>query len=274
MMSTGFVLLDQKSAITQCRRQRLVRDAAYRTANPTPAKLSGVVVVHTAENATDFEGVDSGAEAVTRFILTRTTPGCYHRLVDSDSRVALVPWEWETWHETTVNPHAVGISFALRAADWNRLHAQRRYNAILNGVAEAVAFHDYMLKTYNIKVPGRLLSRAESVAGVPGFIGHGMIDVGRRTDPGSTFPWELFFTLYNAATNPVRPPETLSVSKPELMGVTMEEIVTRLFRNILGREPRQEDIDHFTVRYASTGDIRTVHHEIFNSPEAKKRRGV
>lgn len=272
-MTTGFVLLDKKSAITQCRRQRYYRDRFYNTANRTPAKLSGVVVIHTAENATDFEGVDSGAEAVTRFILTRTTPGCYHRLIDSDSRIALVPWEWETWHETTVNPHAVGISFAVRAADWSKLDANRQRQMLMNGVAEAVEFHNYMLATYGIKVPGRMLTRAEAIAGVPGFIGHGMIDVGRRTDPGKDFPWAEFFRLYNAATKPAAPvvPAPLSSMESDML----KEIIEAMYRLHLKRKnpPSQSEVDGWIDVYAGTGDIRAVRNGIYNSLEAKKARG-
>lgn len=263
-MTTGFYLLDNKSAITQCRRQRLYRDSAR-----TPAALSGVVVLHTAENATDFEGVDEGAEAVARFILSRTTPGSYHRLVDYDSRIKLVPWEWETWHETTVNPHAVGISAAVRANDWPKLEQNRKLAIVTNMVAEAVDFHDYMLKTHGIKVPGRLLSRSEAVREVPGFIGHGMIDTGRRYDPGAAFPWTTFFELYNLATRPPAP--VLTTSEP----VMITEVIKAMYRRHLGRktDPSQAEIDGWIDVYANTGDVRAVRNGIYNSPEAKARRG-
>lgn len=202
-MATGFYLLDNPPARTQ---------GQYPRRNG--GKLTGTVVLHTAENPTDFEGVDTGAEAVANYIRTRTTPGSYHRLTDKDSLIKLLPWEWEAWHETTVNNWAVGISIAVRAADWSKMTILIQDQYLMNCVAAAVDFHNYMLSEYGIKVPARLLSRAEAVARKPGFIGHGMIDTTRRSDPGRDFPWEYFLRLYAQATGQAPKPPVVKPPAP------------------------------------------------------------
>ena len=60
-------------------------------------KVSGVIGVHTAENNTDFDGADPGAEDVARFIGRRTDYGSYHAIADADSRIKLVHPSYAAW---------------------------------------------------------------------------------------------------------------------------------------------------------------------------------
>src|SRR5688572_9397888 len=47
---------------------------------PRRDKVTGLIVVHTAESFPDETDPDTGTVAVARFIENRTTPGCYHAL--------------------------------------------------------------------------------------------------------------------------------------------------------------------------------------------------
>lgn len=162
------------------------------------AKPSGVVVIHTAENATDHTGADGGAESVAKFITVRGNYGCYHVLCDSDSTVQMAPWTWETWHDTGTNNHSVGISAAVQCSQWDELG--ERGKLIVKRMAQsAAAYAKWLKKTRNISIPARRITRAQSRAQVPGFLGHGESDPGRRHDPGAEFDWDLFFKEYKAA---------------------------------------------------------------------------
>jgi hypothetical protein len=166
---------------------------------PRRAKPSGVVVVHTAENTPDRLGLDEGAEAVARFIRNRTTFGSYHDLVDSDSIINLVPYDAEAYHDGTgSNPHSYGVSAATTAASWDRAPDEWRADTVRNMATAAARYARWVRSAHGVDIPPRRITRAQSERRVPGFLGHGERDPGRRSDPGSTFPWELFLRLYRA----------------------------------------------------------------------------
>lgn len=147
------------------------------------AKPSGVVVLHTGENATDMVGVDSGAENVARYLSTRTTYGSYHVLVDSDSTVPALPPEYEAYHCIYTNNHSYGISAGIQLRHWDVMPKDRR-DAILRRMAEAAAeYAKWLKRERGIEIPARWLTRAEALAGAPGFIEHGRTDPWRRSDP-------------------------------------------------------------------------------------------
>jgi hypothetical protein len=84
--------------------------------SPRREDPSGVVAVHTAENAPDFVAFDGGAEAVASWISRRSDAGSYHEIADSDSAVYLVPYTAEAFHDGTgTNRHSLGLSCATRA---------------------------------------------------------------------------------------------------------------------------------------------------------------
>ena len=155
----------------------------YSNPRRNKAKNSGVVVLHTGENATDMIGVDSGAESVARYLSTRTTYGSYHVLVDSDSTVPVLPPEYEAYHCIYTNNHSYGISAGIQLRHWDTMPKDRR-DAILRRMAEAAAdYAKWLKRERGIEIPARWLTRAEALAGVPGFIEHGRTDPWRRSDP-------------------------------------------------------------------------------------------
>jgi hypothetical protein len=188
---------------------------------PRRAKPSGVVVVHTAENVMDTVGPDTGAEAVARFIQGRDTPGSYHDLVDSDSILDLVRYECEAFQDGTgSNPHAYAVSAACSYLDWAKMSKAKR-DAFVENMAQAVArYARWVKKTHGVTIPARRITRAQSDAGVPGFLSHAERDPARRKDPGNAagqFPWDQFLARFAvlmaapAASTPVDPGETMTV---------------------------------------------------------------
>ncbi len=172
------------------------------------AAVTGAIVVHTAENSTDTTLPDGGAEAVARFISTRTdAAGSYHSVVDSDSVVDVGRYEWEMFHEGTGgNRWSLGLSFACRASQWSTLPDRWVTDAIRNGGLEAATMAAWVEETVGVTVPARRISPAEYRAGAPGFISHGELDPGRRSDPGADFPWSMFldrFAQYAGGEPPV-----------------------------------------------------------------------
>jgi N-acetyl-anhydromuramyl-L-alanine amidase AmpD len=160
---------------------------------PRRAKPSGLIVVHTAESILDQIGEDTGAEDVADFIRRRSDYGSYHTLVDTNSRVRLVPFDAEAYGDGTgSNPFAIHISFACKAAGWAGMDPARKAAMVRNGAAAAYEAAQWLKAEHGIEVPPARVTRAESEAREPGFISHGERDPGRRSDPGADFPWAAF----------------------------------------------------------------------------------
>lgn len=158
-------------------------------------KLTGTCIVHTSESVIDHVGADTGAEGCASFIARRTDYGSYHRLVDSDSIINMLPFEYEAWQDSETNNWAVGLSCAVRAGEWNTIEAGRRDRIYRNIATVAAEFVTYM-RTKGIEVPRIRINGAQARAGIPGFCAHG--DSGlNRSDPGVQFEWDRFFRYIN-----------------------------------------------------------------------------
>lgn len=190
----GYYLHEHKQRIPQ-----------YNATRRNGEQPSGVIVVHTAESTPDNVGLDSGAEGVANFVCNRSDYGSYHTLVDSDSILQMAPAHDETFHCRFTNPHSVGVSAACKAHEWHLLPEVKRRAYVVNlGKAAAILAKEIKQLT-GITVPARRISRAQALAQVPGFIAHGETDPTRRSDPGPSFDWALFFSAFNAemSGNPV-----------------------------------------------------------------------
>lgn len=190
-------------------------------------QLSGTIIVHTAECAADNDGEDLSAEGCASMIANRADWGSYHRLVDSDSIIDMLPWEYEAWQDTETNNWAVGISAALRTSDWLTMPADRRDKVYRNLAACAADFVQYMA-TKGVTVPLRRITGAQARARVPGFCAHGDSGVA-RTDPGADFDWALFFAYTAAALT-----GSLSYAA-ESIKILTEEIDVAAEENIMAR---------------------------------------
>ncbi|MGF1600061.1 MAG: hypothetical protein ACFCVK_24660 [Acidimicrobiales bacterium] len=202
------------------------------------ATVSGAIVVHTAENATDLVLPDGGAEAVASFISRRTdVAGSYHSVVDSDSIVRVGRYEWEMFGEGTGgNRWALHLSFACRASQWATLPESWFVGALRNGAAEAASMARWVAATVGVAVPARRITAARYRALEPGFVGHGDLDPGRRSDPGADFPWDEFLGLYAAEMSTSSP----SVPNP---GSAMEPAGSIRFHQVMA------DIDELYRAY-------------------------
>lgn len=171
------------------------RVTQFRLRRKTP---SGVVVVHTAENTPDWVGPDAGAENVAAFIAGRTDYGSYHDLVDSDSIVDLVPYHMAAYHDGTgSNDHSYGVSAATQAAKWKQASPGWRRATVSNMARAAARYARWVRRKHGVVIPATRITKAESDAGVAGFISHGDRDPGRRSDPGADFDWAFFLAEYS-----------------------------------------------------------------------------
>lgn len=217
------------SYVLETRKQRTPQYNAVRRHGSTP---SGVCVIHTAEG--------NGAANVLAWILSRPDYGSYHRLVDADTTLKLAPWSAETFHCRFTNPHSVGISAAVKAADWARLYQEGRKpgpepasvgSRIIDRMAiEAADFVRYMAGR-GVEVPLRRISRSDALNKRPGFLAHGDTDPGRRTDPGKDFDWAYFFDRtrvhLGTATAPA-PSKPTAKPKPAAGGRVLRTHYTRV----------------------------------------------
>lgn len=178
------------------------------------AKPSGVVVVHTAESITDFMGPDPGAENVARYFCTTDRYASYHHLSDSDSSIQLAPWSAETWHDTGTNNHSVGLSAAIQCKDWDKLD-DRGEKIVKRMAAGAASYAKWLKANRGIDIPARLITAKQARSKVPGFLGHGTSDPGRRSDPGPDFDWDLFFAEYTRLMGKKPPVNVKPAAKPK-----------------------------------------------------------
>lgn len=189
------------------------------------AAVTGAIVIHTAESVADTKGDDFGAENVAKFIQGRSSAGSYHSIVDSDTIVRLVRYEWEAFHEGTGgNRWSLGLSFATQAAAWQRLPADWVQAAITLGASEARNMADWVKTTRNITIPAKRITAAEYRAGQPGFISHAELDPGRRSDPGDKFPWTDFLQAFDTGENPPVAKQSMKIAPNDWNRATQQAI--------------------------------------------------
>lgn len=206
------------SYILEQRKQRTQQWNKVRRHGSTP---SGVCVIHTAEG--------NGAGNVLAWILSRPDHGSYHRLVDADTTLKLAPWSAETFHCRFTNPHSVGISAAVKAADWPSLDKAGTGKKIIDRMAvEAADFVRYM-KGRGVTVPVERISRADALAKRPGFLAHGDTDPARRTDPGKHFDWAYFFERVNHHLG--------KGAKPAPVGRAGERVLRTHYQRVIDGQP-------------------------------------
>lgn len=231
--------------------------------NPRRAKLSGAIVVHTAECQADFKGLDTAAEDVAAFIASRKTAGSYHSTIDSDSICRVGRYEWEMFHEGTGgNPYSLGLSFACEAKAWRELPPEWVSKTIHNGAIEAANMEAYTISTVGIVIPAKRITVEEYRARKPGFISHAELDPKRRSDPGSEFPWDTFLEDYEVQT---------MVVDDRFLTLEARFEVDRAYRAYLGRTPSDEELIYWTGITKDRG-VEFMKKAIMDSDEARGRK--
>lgn len=188
------------------------------------------------------------AEAGAKYLLTRNTPGSYHWLAGPASErdgIQLAPWSAETWHSVPSNNWAIGVSAMAHASEWKRLDATLRRNLVHSMAYGAHLASRWYQRTYGRPIPAKRINRAQAMRKEAGFISHGEMDPGRRTDPGKDFPWDMFFAEYTrlegtdhgvaGITIPTIPKGHLDMHPDELnrhLSRHAENIVAQLTKNV------------------------------------------
>ena len=143
------------------------------------------IAVHTAET----DPTATSAQTVASWqAYEATVPSSYHVLVDSDHTVRTVLDSQVAFHVGGFNTPSLGLSFATRAAWWDRNPTWDQ-----QALARAADQARIWCKDYNI--PRRWLTRTQALAGQAGFVRHSVMDPSRRSDPGAKFPAQTFFDL-------------------------------------------------------------------------------
>jgi hypothetical protein len=181
---------------------------------PARQKKIQLVVVHTTESMFDLIGEDTGAEGVARFQSTTTRPSSYHRIVDRDSEIDMLPDGATAFGVVDYNGQSLHIAFAMRAGDWADPEKAKAAEPALYRAARIVATwcHDY-------GIPDRFISQAEADAGALGLTSHGRLDPDRRSDPGTLFPWTRFLGLIHDHLDE----DDMGITPEELRKIVREE---------------------------------------------------
>lgn len=172
-MSTGFYLIDNPNRAFKQYREVRRHGRAWR----------GLFVVHTGENNPNFTLSDAAALALARFIASRSTAGSYHVVFDSMRTIPMAPTRYECWHDTSSNPFSVGGSFATQAHRWTTAPPAWRERILARGARWFAARADELFLSTGIDIEAVWLTRAQAMAGRTGFVRHGTMDPGRRSDP-------------------------------------------------------------------------------------------
>jgi len=204
---------------------RKLASPQYRS--PRRKRLTGAIVVHTAESVLDTIGPDTGAENVAEWMTRRTDPGSYHDLVDSDSIVHLVDYDDEAFHDGTGgNRWSLGLSFACRTTDWAQMTPAKRDAFIENGARAAARMIAHVHARTGVVVPAKRITAEQYRAGAAGFVSHGELDPGRRSDPGNKpgqFPWDQFLHRVAELTGPDSK-DILDMDENRLRQIVGEEV--------------------------------------------------
>jgi len=250
--------------------------------DPRKAPVSGTFVVHTAENMTDLVLPDDGAEGVANFMRTRSSPGAYHSIMDSDSTVPVVPPWMQAFHDGTgSNAYSIGISFACRAEQWPHLPTEWVVGAMNEAGKEVALLIDWVKDTTGIVVPLKHITGKESSQRLPGFTTHKEREdyagtPGRRHDPGAAFPWDLFFaaiTLHLTGA-PMTDVERILWSLDELLATTRlsttpRKLVRAAYAQIFERTPDRSGGAHWRGYLRDGGSVAEMVRLMQGSDEAK-----
>lgn len=163
-------------------------------------------VVHTGENLPDFDPPDSSGESLAKYGRTTSRAVSWHITVDSDSTIPMLPDDHVAWHVRGYNTISVGMEQATRAAQWDDAPDDWVQGIIQQAAQEAARWKN------ELKIAITRLSLAQVRDGKRGLVGHAVLDPGRRSDPGATYPWTMLMdfavTLARGGTitQPKRPP--------------------------------------------------------------------
>lgn len=111
-------------------------------------------------------------------------------------------------------------------------------------------------------IPARRITEKQARGKVPGFISHGELDPGRRSDPGAHYPWVAFLARYaeltrdlgttpDGAFNPDDKEDFLNmaeISETRLREIIREENNRVIGNAMVGINTVEQKVDNLTVR--------------------------
>jgi hypothetical protein len=168
-----------------------------------------LIIVHTNEgdNKPDDIGNDHTAEDLGRWMDRECAAGrgkSYHKIVDDDSTVTMVPDSQAAWAALAANRLSLNICLT-GWAHWSRTE-WLQHRSMLDRAGGEVRQWAHLHGIPLVK-----LGPTQVGANHRGVCGHGDWSIGKRdgthTDPGPSFPWDIL----------------LGIAKPELVGATTQE---------------------------------------------------
>lgn len=216
------------------------------------SEATGTIVVHTYECPPD-RGVKWAADLLVNRTDRQASYHCLAGAASETDALQLVPWSGAAWHETNTNRWSIGISMVTYSHLWGTLTATQRRN-LVHSAAYAASLAAKWLKRYRgITVPAKLITRAEALDGRPGFVAHGTMDPGRRSDPGAAFPWSAFLAHYaKCMADTSAPAKPTPDPKDDDMAVTSSDLA-KIARAVWSHEFQGYTFDGVKVDPQSAG---------------------
>jgi len=201
-------------------------------------------VIHITAGLEDLDALDDhSAEKTARYAATTDRSVSWHSGSDSDSEFELLPVTYTAFQVRGYNSATVGHEISKAITNWRAVSAKWRDRTLVQ------AARNQARKAVQLGNPIRLATKAELDAAIRhydrtgearpvGFVGHGVLDPGRRTDPGTiartgedTFPWEEFLRLVRLYAG--QTPTTPDTTEDDVMFV---ELIRMAYRRARGKD--------------------------------------
>lgn len=187
-------------------------------------------VVHVTAGLQDLglDAPDTSAERTNTWALNSGVDASWHRIADTDGVITCLPSWYTAWQAKDYNSTTVGNEVANVDARWDNKPADWIKWTIW---FYAMSYADYVI-TYQI--PMRRATKAELDAAIAndtepvGFIDHSRLST-NRSDPGSTFPWAMFFRFMEAIIAGATHPDNLTAPEEDmpLSDADADKVLTR-----------------------------------------------
>lgn len=177
------------------------------------------IVVHITAGLEDLDATnDQSAENTARYAATTDRPVSWHSGSDSDTAFDLLPASYTAFQCRGYNSTTYGHEISKADPDWRDAPEPWRTRTI------GLAGRHLGAKARQMGIPIRKATKAEldhaiATDGPPvGFIGHHVLDEGRRLDPGlvgavDTFPWGDFLAAASNQEDQMTPAQEAKLNR-------------------------------------------------------------